>query len=94
MPHVGELADAQRDLFVVDGVLEPIRQSRVRDFELDVVEEHLPCGALVLRDAVMTEDLEPVQLDLDHAPTTAAATVSASTCSRTSCARMIVAPRS
>ena len=43
-------------------------------------------------DAVVPEDLEPLELDRDHP--TAFATVSASTCSRTSWTRKIVAPRS
>src|SRR5207248_2841722 len=82
------------DLVVVDRILEPVRQRCVGNLELDVEEKCLAAHAFLVGHAVAPENFESVQLDEDHAPTTAAATVSASTCGRTSCTRRIVAPRS
>src|SRR5204862_4992762 len=87
-------ADAFGHFDVVDCVLQPIGQRTVRNLELHVEEEVLALLTLLLGHTVAAEDLQPVELDEDHIPTTAAATVSACTCSRTSWTRRIEAPRS
>jgi hypothetical protein len=93
LPTLRDLAHTVGDKAVVDGILDPVGERGVRDFEPDVVEEHLTLAPLLLLDSVPSEDLEALKFDGDHGET-AAATVSASTCSRTSCTRKIVAPRS
>ena len=62
---------------------------RLPDFHRDVEEERLAEQPLFLAGSVVSEHLQPVDLD-DHA--NAVATVSASTCSLASCTRRIVAP--
>ena len=95
MPAAGDLLHAANDLAVVDGSLEPVGRSAIRDLEPDVVEEGLRPLALLLLDTVGSGNLEAVELHRDaHRATIARAVVRASTCSRTSCARKIEAPRS
>ena len=95
LPAAGDLLHAANDLAVVDGSLEPVGRSAIRDLEPDVVEEGLRPLALLLLDTVGSGNLEAVELHRDaHRATIARAVVRASTCSRTSCARKIEAPRS
>src|SRR5439155_5597913 len=93
LPPRGDLLDNVRHGDVVDRVLDPVGDRRLGDLEAQVVEEVVASGAFVLGHAVVSEDLERLDLDDDH-PASAAATVSASTCSLTSCTRRMVAPRS
>ena len=91
-PPGAHLADRSGYLRVVDRPSEIVIRAALADLELDVEPERLAGELLLLVDAVVSEHLEPFQLD-DH-PATARAAARASTWSRTSCARRIVAPRS
>src|SRR5262249_50666022 len=91
---VRDLTHERSHVLVVHGVVQQIVSGLVGEIPVEVVDERPPELLLLVGRAVVTEDLEPDELDDYGHAATALAAYRASTCSRTSWARMIVAPRS
>ncbi len=96
--RIGDLADARNNPPVVDGFVDRVGASGLLmlQVELHIDEESLPVTTLLLENAVVAVQEDPVKLDRhSSAPASiAAAIVSASTWAATSCTRNSVAPRS